>query len=701
MMMLAAMGTIAAFVIRALLWKPLSIIQGTGRFGSTAADRRTWLTHQQEKILQGTFFAGLLLLAAAFSHDLLLWVFSTTSYTANTYVIKAGGWGAVLLTGVSALYTLVMSAPNPQGQSERNPGKLGKVLLLIAPPLVVAVLLFGVAFASRAVLVHVAQDAEGYIHRFGHAALCLAYLEGGLALYESFVDPGGLRQGTPFTWRRFVPNIVLRWINKMSPDTTPDAWYEILSPRGWARTIVIVCLGAILICSTWEFGDFPLASYPDALEGRFGAAVLFAALLLTFARRQWRISLRSTRPVTLLGMACLTATLCVIGLSTSSCRIALAALLLVCILIGGVIALGWLADPNLISLHGFYKARLARAYMGASNVTRKKETITEAAPGDDIPLKDIWNHDIGGPYHLINASLNLVGGSDLATAQRLAENFVMSRYHCGSARAGYRRTAQYMSGELSLATAVAISGAAASPTMGSRSPSAALSLLLSLFNVRLGFWAPTPSRKRWYEGHARLWPFYLLRETLANTGELGTYCYLTDGGHFDNTGLYALVERGCQKMVVCDCGADPTPTFEDIGNAIRRCRIDFGAEIALHIDDFVVAPSAQGIGSVQVGHGTVEYQPAHLRLLGLDVETQRHGTITWIKPTVTAKSAADVRQYRRANSSFPQQSTADQWYDESQFESYRRLGLESALTAFPGNDGVTSDWVIAGSDDSG
>ena len=169
----------------------------------------------------------------------------------------------------------------------------------------------------------------------------------------------------------------------------------------------------------------------------------------------------------------------------------------------------------------------------------------------------------------------------------------MSRYHCGSARAGYRCTAEYMDGQLSLATAAAVSGAAVSPNMGSKTPSAALALFLSLFNVRLGFWAPTPSGRRWREPHARLWPFYILRETLSNTGQIGSYCYLTDGGHFDNTGLYALVERGCRYIVVSDCGADPDLAFEDIGVAIRRCRIDFGAEIDVSHRRFLQADAAR------------------------------------------------------------------------------------------------------------
>jgi hypothetical protein len=383
------------------------------------------------------------------------------------------------------------------------------------------------------------------------------------------------------------------------------------------------------------------------------------------------------RSLALLSIAALGGILASSSVDAQEHLLALQALLLVSVLVGGVIAFGWLADPNLISLHGFYKARLSRAYLGASNSSRAKQGITDAVPGDDLPLCELWNHDIGGPYHLINTTRNLVGASDLATEQRQAENFVLSRYYCGSARAGYRRTEEYMSGEMSLATAMAISGAAVSPDMGSQTPSAALTFLLSLFNVRLGFWAPTPIKKRWYEGHARLWPFYLVRETLANTGKLRTYSYLTDGGHFDNTGLYALVERGCRSIVICDCGADPKPSFDDIGNAVRRCRIDFGAEINLTIDDFRTVDTI-GVGKVQIGQGKITYQPAHLRRLGLHVHDNKVGDIIWVKPTVTGVSAADVRQYRLAHDTFPQQPTSEQWYDESQFESYRRLGYESA-----------------------
>jgi hypothetical protein len=355
-----------------------------------------------------------------------------------------------------------------------------------------------------------------------------------------------------------------------------------------------------------------------------------------------------------------------------------------CFLVAWVVGLGWMVDPNLVARHNFYKARLVRAYLGASNLEqRRDQDITEIAPGDDIPMKDLTNHRCGAPLHLINATLNLVGGRDLATAQRSAAPFTMSSEICGSARTGYRTTAEYMSGKLSLGTAVAASGAAVSPTMGSGSVSSALTLLLALFNVRLGYWAPTPNKRRWRESQPRMWPYYLLSEALSQTNDLGSYCYLTDGGHFDNTAIYSLVERGSRYVIALDDGADPRPCFSDMGAVVRRCRIDFGAEIKLEegVNAFVKAENG-GLAEVHYAFGTIDYKPAHLRMLGWsDEEIQRNGRgqIIWIKPVVTAHDSVDVRQYRLENDAFPQQTTVDQFYDEAQFESYRALGYQSVM----------------------
>jgi predicted acylesterase/phospholipase RssA len=649
----------------------------------TSADHRAWLTRQQARVLKFGTFGFLLILFAGFAHDVVWFLFSGSNSVLAGILRHSAGWGGLILTVVSGAYTVIKHSPSTVSGGNAPPGRLGKILVAIAPALVVVALTLALATFCRWLIVMTMKQGS-YVLIMGNVVLWLALLEVVFAVFESRQDPVAptFYEG----WRRFVPELVLKWFKQEPAGNAKRPWYAMFVPRlstGFA--------GFAGLWSLWYFArDRSLQGIVSAIQAGLGAwgpiSLLVIVIILSLPASRRKISLRSARPAFLLVMASATALLSAFTLGGIVDQVQrnalLAAFLWVAALIGLVIGLGWLADPNLLSMHGFYKGRLTRAYLGASNRARDNEKITEAAPGDDIKLTDLWNHAMGGPYHLVNTTLNLVGGSDLATAQRLAENFIMSKYHCGSARAGYRCSDKYMSGELTLGTAAAISGAAVSPTMGSGTPSAALSLLLSLMSVRLGYWAPTPAGRRWNEPHARLWPFYLLRETLANTGELGTYSYLTDGGHFDNTGVYALVERGCRFIVCCDCGADPDFGFNDIGNTIRRCRIDFGTEILLDLSEYAKRKPSKP-GGAHVVRGRIKYQPSHLRMLGLDVAPdQAEGTILWIKPVVRKRDAGDVRQYKLANDDFPQQSTADQWYDESQFESYRRLGYDAIRDAF-------------------
>ena len=63
------------------------------------------------------------------------------------------------------------------------------------------------------------------------------------------------------------------------------------------------------------------------------------------------------------------------------------------------------------------------------------------------------------------------------------------------------------------------------------------------------------------------------------------HVHLTDGGHFENLGVYELLRRRCRYIVVCDAGADPEATFGDLGLAVQRARTDLGAQIDISVDD--------------------------------------------------------------------------------------------------------------------
>jgi hypothetical protein len=231
-----------------------------------------------------------------------------------------------------------------------------------------------------------------------------------------------------------------------------------------------------------------------------------------------------------------------------------------------------------------------------------------------------------------------------------------------------------------LGTAISISGAAASPNMGFHT-SPPLAFLMTVFNVRLGWWL---ANSRYTNDEVKVVtpeggpPFsllYLLNELLASTTDQSDYVYLSDGGHFENLAVYELIRRKCKYIVACDGDADEDVQFGDLGNMIRKCRSDLGVEIDLD----VAALKPHKKTKFATAHGVV----GKIRYPGPDNEGN-WGWLLYIKPTLTKNLPRDILAYSDTHAPFPYQTTADQWFDESQFESYRKLGqvsFESILEA--------------------
>jgi hypothetical protein len=274
------------------------------------------------------------------------------------------------------------------------------------------------------------------------------------------------------------------------------------------------------------------------------------------------------------------------------------------------------------------------------------------------------------PLHVINTALNLVAGDDLAWQERKAESFTVSPLHTGASRLGYRPTWAYggPSG-VSIGTAVAISGAAASPNMGYHS-SPALSFLLTLFNVRLGWWYGNPAKDKWTNRNPANTLQTVLSEAFGHTNDQNDYVYLSDGGHFENLALYEMVQRRCGCIVVSDAGADPDFGFDDLGNAIRKIRIDLGIDIVItHMQLFPRSRS---------GDAPKYCATALIRYSAVDPGA-KDGRLLYFKPAFYgASEPKDVYNYATTYPTFPHQSTGDQWFSESQFESYRQLGFFAA-----------------------
>lgn len=330
------------------------------------------------------------------------------------------------------------------------------------------------------------------------------------------------------------------------------------------------------------------------------------------------------------------------------------------------------ARQNRLVLNQWFPAAQAKGASAGSGTLQKAESAPPAEPAEDGCR----------PLHIINAALNLVQVDQPAWQDRKAQSFTMSPLHCGSADLDYRHTVEYGGPRgISLGTAMAVSGAAVSPNMGYHS-NPAVTFVLTLFNVRLGCWLGNPGTPGdgtyAKSGPATgLWP--LLFEAMGRTNKNRGYVYLSDGGHFENLGLYEMVRRRCRQIIVCDAGCDPRVEFDDLGNAVRKIRADFGIDIEFQPPVQVRFP-APGVGDprppameARFSIGRVRYGNVDLPPKGMDAR-DIDGWLLYIKPSLGGLEPVDVHNYGRQRKPFPHESTADQFFSESQFESYRALG---------------------------
>ena len=358
---------------------------------------------------------------------------------------------------------------------------------------------------------------------------------------------------------------------------------------------------------------------------------------------------------------------------------------------GVALLLAWRVDINEFSMHHFYKNRLVRCYLGATNKSRRPNPFTGFDQNDDILLSEFRPQDCGAPYHIINTTLNLSAGKNLAWQERKAASFFFSPlfsgydYNLASPEASipeksnfrsrtrgslrscaFRLTRKYaFKGGVHIGTAMSISGAAADPNQGYNT-SPAIAFLMTVFDVRLGWWLGNPRIDKKSKLRSPVFGLAaLISELLGTTDDTTNFVNLSDGGHFDNMGLYELVRRHCRYIIVCDAEQDASYQFGGLGMAIRKCRIDFGAEI--DIDPQQIAP-----------HPDTHRSEAHCAVGQITYENGTKGVLVYIKASLTGDEPEDLLEYAAAHPKFPHESTADQWFTESQFESYRKLGYHAA-----------------------
>ena len=370
---------------------------------------------------------------------------------------------------------------------------------------------------------------------------------------------------------------------------------------------------------------------------------------------------------------------------------------------------------NLSSLHTFYRARLVRSYLGAANPGRfHKQAPLGAAdvvsagpgpqlkqvyspdPGDDVAMTDYAPHRWGGPVHLINVCLNQTHDPRGGLFNQDRRGQALTVAPGGRVRVGRNSWQRFdEDAALTLGAWTAISGAAVAPGLGAGTRGG-VSALLAFAGVRLGYWWTAERRG----GQAPAWwrtakSQGLLREVFASfKADDCDDWFLSDGGHFENTGVHALLAEEAEFMVVADCGADPEYRFDDLENLVRKARIDFGAELQFlrpRTDAALPAPPAALRAFGALGDLSATDSSACLALARVGYASGRQGLLVVVKPNLCDGLPVDLLNFAAANPAFPQQTTADQFFDEAQWESYFQLGQSLGRSLTPD----FMDWLQA------
>lgn len=311
-------------------------------------------------------------------------------------------------------------------------------------------------------------------------------------------------------------------------------------------------------------------------------------------------------------------------------------------------------DINITALHRHYRDKLAGTFL-----IQRSPGANPAAPfaaGVRIKLSAILP-DHRGPYPLLNGALNVPGSRNSAMQGRLTDFFLFSPSFMGSPVTGYHPTERWEAADpdLDLATAMAVSGAAASPQAGLRRLGR-LSFWLALLNVRLGYWVRVPGRGLGRGPGLR----HLFQEMFGTMDETGKFLHVSDGGHIENLGVYELLRRRCKYIVAVDGEQDPAMTFHALTNLQRLAAIDMDVRIDIDLDDLRLNPAG--------------LSRSHFKFCRIHYPGEGIGYLLYVKLSLTGNEGEFIRRYRLDEPAFPHHSTTDQFFTEAQFEAYRALG---------------------------
>jgi hypothetical protein len=337
---------------------------------------------------------------------------------------------------------------------------------------------------------------------------------------------------------------------------------------------------------------------------------------------------------------------------------------LVCIV--AFLALGTLASPDVMGLFAVFRERIAKAYLRTRNANRWSLTplYLRRLVGAVAPRRM--------PYPLFNCCVYLRDDEDTQfSGMQTVDYFLLSPLACGSKLTHYVSTEASGRGyrRVTLADAVTASAASITPLMNGNA-NGAVALAFWTLNLNLGTWMKNP--KATWPRLTFFWPVHYLRLLLGRLNTKASLVSVADGGFIDNLGVFELLRRRCQLIICVDNTYDPHYEFKHLRNLITRARVELAHRISFRQD-----PEQELRPAAATGFARRQYVVADVESVG-DVPPMR-GVLVYVKACVLVASAEvgrrqDGDQYWTYHSGFPQESTADQFFDEDQWSAYFTLG---------------------------
>jgi hypothetical protein len=503
-----------------------------------------------------------------------------------------------------------------------------------------------------------------------------ALVAGGLILRGLFREGPFARYGLPLAGTALLfatSDSLLNRMESLDPLSSPNWWWS-LGPW-WI--IIVLSLVAVMVTST-VLGTKPLKGGVAWVLSRVlgflavGVPRVLGIVLLSFAATAMYETL-------LAGLAP----------DASDRAITRAAAAFFASLFGGLI---FSAVPNRVSLNRTYRQLLSRCFG-----VRRHANVVERIPPATTSLRVSTpspesRHKV--PRLLVCATAN-VRWRDQHGQRRTFAPFIISHDQTGvpgvpnaSFDTGKLELVRVPAGlslratepAISLMTAVSMTGAALSPSMGRMTVPAFRPFLASL-NIRTGRWLPNPLSRRTrarlaslersstLERDARLGGGFndLAQEMFGLHTADGPRVYVSDGGHYDNLGLLTLLRARCANIWCVDSEADRKGNSATLRQVLLLAHDELGVEIKLDVDRFAASDgllgSSRALGSVRYPGGEM-------------------GRLIVIKLGLTAESPQELFAYRAASDSrFPYHPTRIQAYGSDRVDAYRRLGRASARMA--------------------